>query len=354
MATGRRGTIVVTGANGYLGSDIVRHIFSSPELQAYHCIFTVRDKSAANTRLTSALGAAGESASYEVVSLDLASLSQVREVAAVINERVSAQTIPRIRGLVLNAAFIEYETQTWAEEGGFDMAFVSNYLGHWLLTLMLLQSMDYENGRIAMVSSDSHNPDDWLTGVLGTFKHPDDKWRPFIAGDNIDHIAFGTWSPRAEDPDPRSGIRRYGAAKFCLVTMISELQRRLNSDPVLNRVTMVGVDPGTMPSVEGVARRINWFVRTISQRIIFPIIAYVMMWLYPEHNSKIRTSARSARDVMRGVMDVSLPKAAYMDGMALAQTGIEAQDVKKWEMIWRNSVRYTQLKEGETVLEEWK
>ncbi|KAI0899492.1 NAD(P)-binding protein [Annulohypoxylon nitens] len=354
MATSQKGTIIVTGANGYLGSDIVRHIFSSPELQAYHCIFVVRDRSAANTRLTSALEAAGESASYEIVSLDLASLSKVREVATAINERVSAQSIPRIRGLILNAAFIEYETQTWAEEDGFDMAFVSNYLGHWLLTLMLLQSMDLENGRITMVSSDSHNPDDWLIGVLGTFKHPDDKWRPFIAGENIDHLAFGTWSSRAEGPDPRGGMRRYGAAKFCLVTMVSELQRRLNSDPVLNRVTMVGVDPGMMPSANGVARRLNWFVRIISQRIIVSIIAYVIMWLYPQYDAKIRTPARSARDIMRGVMDVSLPKAAYIDGTTLTETGLEAQDVKKWEMIWHDSVRYTQLKEGETALKEWK
>ncbi|XDG09728.1 hypothetical protein ABKA04_009343 [Annulohypoxylon sp. FPYF3050] len=289
MATSQKGTIIVTGANRYLGSDITWRAYL-------------------------------ESGKWPRLG---------------INERVSAQTIPRIRGLVLNAAFIEYETQTWAEEGGFDMAFVSNYLGHWLLTLMLLQSMDLENGRITMVSSDSHNPDDWLTGVLGTFKHPDDKWRPFIAGENIDHLAFGTWSSRAEGPDPRGGMRRYGAAKFCLVTMVSELQRRLNSDPVLNQVTMVGVDPGMMPSADGVARRLNWF-------------------LYPQYDAKIRTSARSARDIMRGVMDVSLPKAAYIDGTTLTETGLEAQDVKKWEMIWHDSVRYTQLKEDETAPKEWK
>ncbi|KAI1412254.1 NAD(P)-binding protein [Hypoxylon sp. FL1857] len=338
MVTSQKGTIIVTGANGHLGSAIVRHIVSSPELQAYHSIFTVRDRSAANTKLTSALKAAGEQASYEIVSLDLTSLANVRQVATAINGRVSAGTIPRIRGLVLNAAFIEFETQTWAEEGGFDMAF----------------SMNLETGRITVIGSDAHNSDDWLTGKLGIYEHPDDKWRPFITGDNIDRIAFGTWSTRADDPSTRNGLRRYGAAKFCLVTMISELQRRLDLDPLLHRITTVGVDPGSMASPEGVARRTNWFGRNIVHGIIMPIMRYVMMWLYPESNGKMRTTARSARDVMRAVMDVSIAKAAYFNGTALAETVSEAQDVRKWEMIWRDSVRYTRLKEGDTVLKNWK
>lgn len=219
-ATHKKGTIIVTGSNGYLGSAIVRQMVSSPELQAYHPIFMVRDRSLANNKLTAALKAADEDASYDITSLDLSSLANVRQVAKDINGRVSAGDIPRIRALVLNAAFIEFETQTWSANEGFDMAFVASYLGHWLLTVMLLQSMDLEIGRISIVGSDSHNPDDWLTRAIGIYSHPDDKWRPFINGENIDPIAFGTWSTKAEDPGTHHGLRRYGAAKFCLVTMM--------------------------------------------------------------------------------------------------------------------------------------
>ncbi|KAK9415716.1 hypothetical protein SUNI508_10194 [Seiridium unicorne] len=354
MVIRQKGTIIVTGANGYLGSAIIRHIISSPELQAYHSIFVVRDRSAANTKLTSALKQANEKTSYEIVSLDLASLAVVREVAMTINERISAGIIPKIRALVLNAAFVEFETQTWAKGSGFDMAFVANYLGHWLLTVMLLGSMDPGSGRITIVGSDAHNPDDWLTGTIGTYKHPDNRWRPFITGKNIDPIAYGTWSTRVDDPSTRNGLRRYGAAKFCLVTMISELQRRLNFDPLLHDIATVGVDPGSMASAGGVARRTDWFSRNIVHGVIMPIIGYVLMWLYPESNGKMRTTARSARDVMRASMDVSVGKAAYFDGMALVETAQEAQDIKKQEMIWHDSVRYTQLKESETVLKDWK
>lgn len=109
-----------------------------------------------------------------------------------------------------------------------------------------------------------------------------------------------------------------------------------------------------MASSEGVARRTDWFSRNIVHGIIMPIMGYVWIWLYPESNRKMRTTARSARDVMRATMDVSVDKAAYFDGTAPAETAEEARDVRKREMIWRDSVRYTQLKESETVLKNWK
>lgn len=41
-------------------------------------------------------------------------------------------------------------------EKGLDIAFASNYLGHWLSVLLLLQSMDQESGRIVVVGSWVH------------------------------------------------------------------------------------------------------------------------------------------------------------------------------------------------------
>jgi hypothetical protein len=42
-----------------------------------------------------------------------------------------------------------------------------------------------------------------------------------------------------------------------------------------------------------------------------------------------------------------------LDGTTLMETGEEARDQRKWEMIWRDSVRYTQLKPSETALANW-
>jgi NAD(P)-dependent dehydrogenase (short-subunit alcohol dehydrogenase family) len=87
--------------------------------------------------------------------MDLSNLSSVRDTAAAINRRVSAGEIPRIEALVLNAGYRETGQQTWTDDG-FDTAFASNYLGHWLLTLLLLQSMNFDAGRIVIVGGMVH------------------------------------------------------------------------------------------------------------------------------------------------------------------------------------------------------
>lgn len=144
-----KGTIVLTGANGGLGSAIANQIASTPEFASYHAIYTVRNATAAQVfeSLPTHL--------YEVASLNLADLDNVRQTAEAINTLISAGENPPIRALVLNAAFEEFDSQSWTEDG-LDVSFCVNYLGHWLLTLLLLKSMDKESGRIVLISSQAH------------------------------------------------------------------------------------------------------------------------------------------------------------------------------------------------------
>lgn len=154
-----KGSILVTGANGGLGSAIVSQIVSSPELAAHHGIYTARNAASAPALDAAFKGSRTASSapahSSEKVSFDLSRLRNVREVAADISSRVASGQIPPIRATILNAAVEEFATQTWTEDG-LDLTFATNYLGHWLLTLMLLGSMDRERGRILWVTSWSH------------------------------------------------------------------------------------------------------------------------------------------------------------------------------------------------------
>lgn len=192
----QKGTILVTGANGSLGSALVSRIVSKPETAAYHGIYTARNADAA-PQLRSALqaGSLTGSHSHDVVSLELTNLSHVRSTAAAINKRVAAGEIPPIRALVLNAGYLEFLRQTWTGDG-FDMTFASNYLGHWLLALLLLQSMDTEAGRIVIIGSESHDPHN--SKSKAAFNQ--DKWMTFIDDNGCDAIARGTWSTTEEDP----------------------------------------------------------------------------------------------------------------------------------------------------------
>lgn len=104
-----KGSVLVTGANGGLGSAIVAHLVGTPDLASgYTGIYTVREAATAS-RLQSVLRNAPAGHGHETLELDLSSLASVRETAAQVNRRVANGELPRIRALILNAG---YQAQT--------------------------------------------------------------------------------------------------------------------------------------------------------------------------------------------------------------------------------------------------
>jgi NAD(P)-dependent dehydrogenase (short-subunit alcohol dehydrogenase family) len=151
-----KGSIFITGANGGLGSAIVGQIVGSPSLaKTYHGLYTVRNTQRADAVRTALQNADSAGHKYDLAPLDLSSLASTRKAAEEINARVAAGSIPPIRALILNAAWQEYTTHTMTDDG-FDMTFQANHLSHFLLTLLLLKSMDKKNGRIVILGSWSH------------------------------------------------------------------------------------------------------------------------------------------------------------------------------------------------------
>lgn len=149
------GSIVITGSNGGLGCGVVSKILSTPKLSAHHGIYTVREASSAPALQSILKNSSAVAHAHEILSLDLSRLNNVREVASAINARVASGEIPPIRALILNAGFNDHGQQAFTNDG-FDMSFVSTYLGHWLLTMLLLRSMDRNRGRIIVLGSNSY------------------------------------------------------------------------------------------------------------------------------------------------------------------------------------------------------
>ncbi|KAK8123036.1 short-chain dehydrogenase [Apiospora sp. TS-2023a] len=330
-----KGSIVLTGANGSLGRAIVSDIVASPEFANHHGVYAVRDTSTA-TGLRDALQAqkAPHPHKHDIMSLDLSSLASVREFATKFNEAVSAGRIPPIRVLILNAGWQEFNTQTWTEDG-FDMTFMVNYLGHWLLTMLLLQSMDRELGRIVVVGSLAHDPYAKQNNSGGQFT--DKKWKVIIQ-DSTEPVARGTWSTTKDDPSWCAGFRRH------------ELQRRLHADPQLNAISVYGVDPGSMPS--NLVRRGPWAMRVLLFQIIMPLFAGLMVRLSP--NGPLRTPQKSARDVLATAFMPGPISALYFDGSAPSEMGAEARDAEKQRLLWNETLEYTKLRGSETALLSWK
>lgn len=146
-----KGSILVTGANGGLGTAIAKQIVSRPDISGYYGLYLVRNEKA--PALRPIMG--HHAHAHDIFSIDLTDFDSVRQAAQKINERVAHGDIPPIRALVLNAAYQNFSGQTFGANG-LDDTFTANYLGHWLLVLLLLQSMDKESGRIVMVGSQAY------------------------------------------------------------------------------------------------------------------------------------------------------------------------------------------------------
>lgn len=149
------GTILITGANGGLGTAIVSQIVQSAEYASLHGIYTVRSSSSANVIKAVFKANTIQEQQHQVLELDLSRLADVRRFAADINARIANGKLPPIRALTLNAGFQEHSTKTTSSDG-IDMTFQVNYLSHFLLAVLLLQSIDKEKRRILVIGNWLH------------------------------------------------------------------------------------------------------------------------------------------------------------------------------------------------------
>ncbi|KAM5355966.1 hypothetical protein ACJ41O_002612 [Fusarium nematophilum] len=340
-----QGTVLLTGANGGLGSAIVADILKKPDLASnYTGVYTVR-KAATATHLNKVLATAPKSHKHSVVDLDLSSLASVRETAAEINRRVAAGELPPIKVLILNAAYQDHE-QIKMTDDGFEVTWHVNYLANQLLVLLLLQSMDKEKSRILIIGSWSHDIDDARNNTNG---EPYKDYETLFPGAN--ELAKGMWSRPDSGGGWFTGYRRYGASKLCAVMLMHELATRLARDPELSNISVVGLDPGAMAS--DLTRRGGFWLTVVGIKWLLPIMASLAVKFDP--NGIARPLWKSAGDAVRLCFEVDAPagKLLYLNGTDELETGREARDAAKRRALWGYGLEAAQIKQEDTVLREW-
>ncbi len=137
-------TFIVTGANTGIGKITALELAR----QGAHVILACRSKAKTQTVIDE-IAKAVPDAKCEYVALDLGDLASVRTCATEILARKIA-----IHGLINNAGLAGKRGQT---KDGFELAFGTNHLGHYLFTRMLLDRIkESPEARIVNVSSKSH------------------------------------------------------------------------------------------------------------------------------------------------------------------------------------------------------
>lgn len=129
-----------------------------------------------------------------------------------------------------------------------------------------------------------------------------------------------------------------------------ELQRRLSSDSNLSGISILGVDPGIMPT------KITLGGLNLVIRALFFLAAQISGRISP--NGMMRLPAKSASDVLAAAFKTDplfgkQPKGLYFNGPEPKDMSVEAKDAEKRLSVWRASIEYASLKEGDTVLADW-
>jgi hypothetical protein len=136
-----------------------------------------------------------------------------------------------------------------------------------------------------------------------------------------------------------------------------ELQHRLNQDTRLHNISVLALDPGAMPT-EIIRQSPSWFMRVLMFQVIMPVLGTVATRLWP--NGSFRTLQKSASDVLSAAVDCDRPplsehpKGLFLNGSELGDYNSEAKEPAKCEIVWKGSVHYAKLEDGQTLLEKWK
>ncbi|KAL6515119.1 hypothetical protein OROHE_018751 [Orobanche hederae] len=203
-------TVIVTGATSGIGAETARVLAK----RGARLVLPARNFKAAEETKARILSEFPES-KIIVIGLDLSSLDSVRRFVA----EFESLNLP-LNLLINNAGKFSYDHAI--SEDGVEMTFATNYLGHFLLTKLLLKKMiETANssglqGRIVNVSSSIHS---------------------WFSGDMIRYLSLITKNRSEYD-----GTRAYALSKLANVLHTKELARRLEAMEA--NVTVNCVHPG--------------------------------------------------------------------------------------------------------------
>ncbi|MFS8003331.1 putative very-long-chain 3-oxoacyl-CoA reductase [Helianthus anomalus] len=205
--TGSSFTAIVTGATSGIGVETARVLAK----RGVRIVMPARNLKAAEEIKASILSEFPDS-DIIVLTLDLSSICSIRSFVA----QFQALNLP-LNLLINNAG--KYSHSHRISEDGIEMTFATNYLGHYLLTKLLMEKM-IETAKI--------------TGVQGRIVNVSSGIHTWFSGDLLRSVAQIT-----RDKSEYDATRAYAISKLANVLHTKELARRLeqmNANVIVNCV----------------------------------------------------------------------------------------------------------------------
>lgn len=276
-------TVLITGANSGLGFETARRLAAAGRPVILAC----RNHDRAEAALEKILDES-PNAQVTTLALDTSSLKSVRAA-------VDSLSGVKLAGLINNAGISPLHDGKTPD--GFELVFATNYLGHFLLTLLLLPQLT-PTARIVNVTSDMHNPPGGIT------------WP------GIEHLAHPSKVDR----------RKYSYSKLANLYFTYALARRLKAQG--SKITVNAFNPGMMQTNFAPATRTKEEVDEIKRRM-------------PDRIGDLDTSADTLAEMMTKP-SLSKRSGAYVDrDRGVARSSELSYDERNQEELWEASLRFT-------------
>ncbi|HEY0302443.1 MAG TPA: SDR family NAD(P)-dependent oxidoreductase [Rhizomicrobium sp.] len=298
-------TAIVTGANRGLGLACAHAILARP---GWRVVLACRDPAAA-IAAADGLRRRGGSERVLVRELDLASLANIRAFAAGTEGPVDA--------LVCNAGVQLARPGILRTKDGFEATFGVNFLGHFLLTNLLLPRLA-RPGRVVFVASGTHDPKQ-KTGM------------PAPVFTSAQDLAF----PKdAADDKMETSLRRYTTSKLCIVYGAYEMERRLRAAKLAG-IDVNAMDPGMMPGT-ALARDFPGWMRWGWNNLL-PVLRLVMPNVNSPTTSGRHLAALATDPRFAGV------SGRYFEGIKEIRSSELSYDSGNARALWEDSCRLVGL-----------
>jgi NAD(P)-dependent dehydrogenase (short-subunit alcohol dehydrogenase family) len=294
-------TVVITGANVGIGFATAKYLAADPQ---WHVVLACRDASKASAAIAD-IGKLHPNSQVSSAPLDLFSLSSVRRFPTTLAQ----MDIPPLGGLILNAGGPNLKSSLEFTEDGFERTFQLNFLGHFLLTNLLIDHLN-PGARIVFVSSDLHDP---AATKMGKLMPP--KFGPVL------DLARGRGSAVKLKP-----MARYGTAKLLALMAAYELDRRLRA--ANKQITVNSWSPGVVPTTQA-GRDMNPVMKRI-------ITTHWFVKFMGSHLSTEEEAGQALGDLMTHTKYTGV-SGRYFDGFKEIPSSLESRDESKARAVWEES-----------------
>lgn len=289
-------TVIVTGANSGLGLWTTQYLLDLD----YRVIMACRNKEKAR-RSIDGFPTFNNKKNFIIETLDLGNFDSIRSFVHGISEQENVWGLDCNAGLSHTGAF-RYT------KNGIEETFGTNYLGHFLLTNLLIEK--FKPARIVFISSGLHDPKNKSPFAPAVFREINDLAYPKV--------------------NPQSTLKKqceefYATSKLCMLLFAYELDRRLKHRSSSYNTLINAINPGLMLTTNlGRTHTFGENLYRSSLDLLFKIIGL-------SDNPK-----GSAREVVKLIHDVTITGEYYEKGKPVPSS-VDSYDREKAIRLWEGS-----------------